>query len=65
MSITKPIKFNYLKNILVPQHTYLGRKGNVKILIKNFLSLKYNIGAALYCTYDPTTVAHKTYGQNI
>jgi hypothetical protein len=34
--------------ITVLQRMYLGCKGNAKILIKNFLSLKKNIGAALH-----------------
>jgi hypothetical protein len=34
--------------ITVLQRMYLGCKGNAKNLIKNFLSLKNNIGAALY-----------------
>ncbi len=33
---------------VVLQHMYLGRKGNAEILIKNFQSLKNNIGAALW-----------------
>jgi hypothetical protein len=37
--------------ITVLQHMYLGRKGNAKILIKNFLSLKNDIGAALHTVH--------------
>jgi len=37
--------------ITVLQRMYLGQKGNAKILIKNFLSLKNNIGAALHMVH--------------
>ncbi len=45
------VKFNYLKNILVPQRMYVGHKGNAKILIKNFPSLKNNISAVFYTVH--------------
>jgi hypothetical protein len=37
--------------ITVLQHMYLECKGNAKILVKNFLSLKNNIGAALHMVH--------------
>jgi hypothetical protein len=37
--------------ITVLQCMYLGHKKNAKILIKNFLSLKNNIGAALHTVH--------------
>jgi hypothetical protein len=37
--------------IMVLQRMYLGRKGNAKILIKNFLSLKNDIGTALHTVH--------------
>jgi hypothetical protein len=39
------------KVIMVLQRMYLGHKGNAKILIKNFLSLKNVIGAALHMVH--------------
>ncbi len=39
------------KVIMVLQRMYLGRKGNAEILIKNFISLKNDIGAALHTVH--------------
>jgi hypothetical protein len=64
MSMIESVEFNYLKNILVPQRMYLGYKENAKILIKKFVSLKNNICAASYGTYNQITVTNKTHGQN-
>ncbi len=51
MSLIKSNELNYLKYILVLQHMYLGHKGNAKILIKNFQSMKSNTGGMLYTVH--------------